>query len=198
MSFVNKVRATLRVGGTTMSYLTYKAMTRPQEARAFFRDVADAVTEFPTRSRKQLRTPTLPSVSLDHICPDISSVQLTIRPHIPRAHELTEAEYLTMAALIAYYRPHAIFEIGTNRGRTTRLMAEGAPASAKVYTLDLPPERMNESGCFPEANGALIGEAFRDAPCRTKITQLYGDSRTFDFRPFARTMDFIFIDGDHS
>jgi predicted O-methyltransferase YrrM len=34
--------------------------------------------------------------------------------------------------------------------------------------------------------------------CSNKITQLYGDSATFDFSFFWGSIDFVFVDGSHS
>ncbi|MDQ3624650.1 MAG: class I SAM-dependent methyltransferase [Verrucomicrobiota bacterium] len=38
----------------------------------------------------------------------------------------------------------------------------------------------------------------RNSPLGDRIEQLYGDSRAFDTAPYAKSMDYIFVDADHS
>jgi predicted O-methyltransferase YrrM len=42
------------------------------------------------------------------------------------------------------------------------------------------------------------GSVFVGSPLKSKITQLYGDSATFDFSNYRKQVDLIFIDGSHS
>ena len=42
------------------------------------------------------------------------------------------------------------------------------------------------------------GSRFHEAACGNKITQLYGNSATFDFSPYENKMDFVFVDGAHT
>lgn len=42
-----------------------------------------------------------------------------------------------------------------------------------------------------------IGEAFKGTSENSKITQLYGDSREFDFSPWYGQCDFVWIDACH-
>lgn len=42
-----------------------------------------------------------------------------------------------------------------------------------------------------------MGEKFRDTPEAERITQLRGDSLTFDFGPWADTVDLVFVDAGH-
>ena len=89
-----------------------------------------------------------------------------------------------IGSLIRRGRPMRLVEIGTLDGRTTLNMAANAPSGAHVYTLDLP--------------GLSSGAYFAGAPEAAKISQLRGDSATFDWSPFEGTVDFVFIDADHT
>lgn len=42
------------------------------------------------------------------------------------------------------------------------------------------------------------GEAFHDTPEAERITQLWGDSATFDFSPYEGKVDLVYIDGAHT
>jgi predicted O-methyltransferase YrrM len=100
-----------------------------------------------------------------------------------------------------------VVEIGTFDGRTTLNLAVNATAQAKVLTLDLPPA---ERAAFALAPGERQyvdkpqpGARFRDAgsPWREaagRITQLLGDSATFDWAPYAGRAGLVFVDGSHA
>ncbi len=100
-----------------------------------------------------------------------------------------------------------IVEIGTFDGRTTLNLAVNAPAQTPVFTLDLPPD---EAAAFALAPGERQyvdkpkpGARFRAAPspwsaAAAQITQLHGDSATFDWSPYAAKAGLVFVDGSHA
>src|SRR6185436_7400551 len=100
--------------------------------------------------------------------------------------------------------PQVLFEIGTFDGRTTMNMAANSPAEAHVYTLDLPAAQVENTAFRLELNEdayvkkPVSGGRFIGSHLNRKITQLFGDSGTFDFSPFAGRVDFMFVDGSHS
>jgi hypothetical protein len=112
-------------------------------------------------------------------------------------------EIMIINKLIRSHQPSAIFEIGTFTGRTTLNMAANCAAQSRVYTLDLHPELSDDVSPVPSKTRTrmgveLVGSKYRGTDCEAKITQLYGDSATFDFSPYFNSIDFIFIDGAHS
>jgi len=112
--------------------------------------------------------------------------------------ELPEPEQHALVRIVKAYAPATIFEIGTYRGRTTKLLAACSPLSV-VHTLDLSPSDMLDGGCFPRRDAALIGAQFStDEHMRSRITQHFGDSRQFDFGPFYRKVDLVFVDASHA
>ncbi len=44
----------------------------------------------------------------------------------------------------------------------------------------------------------MQGHFFRNSPVAERVIQLHGDSRSFDFTPYHKGMDFIFIDAGHT
>jgi predicted O-methyltransferase YrrM len=99
-----------------------------------------------------------------------------------------------------------VVEIGTFDGRTTLNLAVNA-AGARVFTLDLPPheraafslapgERQYVDKPRPGARFRACGPAWRGAAQR--ITQLLGDSATFDWAPYAGRAGLVFVDGSHA
>jgi hypothetical protein len=82
------------------------------------------------------------------------------------------------------------FEIGTWRGESAACLAKVAK---ECFTLCLPDEEMRKRG-IDEQVIQMHGMFSKGFP---NITQLRGDSRTFDFSSLNRKFDLIFIDGDH-
>jgi len=100
-----------------------------------------------------------------------------------------------------------IVEIGTFDGRTTLNLAVNAPGETPVFTLDLPPEDVAAYALAPGERQYVDkprpGARFRaavapwDAPAR-RITQLLGDSATFDWSPYEGRAGLVFVDGSHA
>jgi predicted O-methyltransferase YrrM len=116
---------------------------------------------------------------------------------------LPYGEVYVLAAITAFLRPRMVFEIGTFTGAASLIIAQQAGAGCAVYTLDVPAGygRLQLRGVAldpPESDADLIGERFRGTEYERQITQLYGDSATFDFTPYTGQMDLVFVDGSHS
>jgi hypothetical protein len=100
-----------------------------------------------------------------------------------------------------------VVEIGTFDGRTTLNLALNTPAQTPVFTLDLPPD---DAAAFALAPGERQyvdkprpGARFRAcarpwAEAARRITQLHGDSATFDWTPYEGRAGLVFVDGSHA
>jgi len=124
----------------------------------------------------------IPQVKLSDIIPPDTEIEI----HEPLGVDgsVSLAELAAICSLIQHHRPDRLMEIGTLDGRTTLNMAANSAPSAQVYTLDLP--------------GQPSGACFLGKALSAKITQLHGDSTTFDFSPFYNSLDFVFIDANHA
>ena len=105
-----------------------------------------------------------------------------------------------------------VFEIGTFRGRTSMNLARNLSDDAQIYTLDLSDEEARAMGLTgrllegsdmtdvinPEAPSCVLDDTSLDPSLRQKITLLRGNSMTFDFSPYRKSIDFVFIDGGHT
>ncbi len=101
-----------------------------------------------------------------------------------------------------------IFEFGTCTGKTTYLMAANSKEESKITTLTLSPEQIDNYDRGINDDEQSIKDALSESvftkfvysstPEEKKITQLYGDSKSFDETPYKRKMDLIFIDGSHA
>jgi len=110
---------------------------------------------------------------------------------------------LVLCAIAALLEPATIFEFGTYRGDTAWLLARNLPR-ASVCTLDLAgPDAMYHA----QLELTDIDEYFHDwgrgvrfhgTPEAERITQLVGDSATFDFSPYRGSIDLVYVDASHS
>lgn len=144
----------------------------------------------------------IPKISLAEILPNETLIDL-LEP-IGVDGNVSLLELVVIDKLIRYCEPNRLFEIGTFDGRTTLNMAANCPSQAMVYTLDLPKDKMHATklpivnGDRKHINKEVSGSRYFKTGYEKKIIQLYGDSATFDSRPFLNNIDFIFIDGSHS
>ena len=116
-----------------------------------------------------------------------------------RPFNLDPTERFCIAAFAQIMKPGSIFEFGTYDGSTTLLLARAAPG-ARITTLDLPPELLGKLDPIAEQQLSLVGgvgSKFRDQPERSRITQLLGDSRTFESDHYKNQMNLVLVDGSH-
>ena len=142
--------------------------------------------------------PRLPTVDVDRITSATASVVLP--EPIANDGNVTLLELLVLARLVRERQPRRIFEIGTYDGRTTLALAVNAPDDAQVYTLDLPADAQTafavERSERAFVDKPVSGARFHGTEYARKITQLFGDSATFDFDQYDA--DFVFVDGSHA
>lgn len=116
---------------------------------------------------------------------------------------IDDSHRLLLAALAKGLSAKTFFEIGTNRGYTTWTVAHNNP-DLRVLTLDIRDDHAPRSLELADDDVTFLiepasrGEAFRNTPEAARITQLEGDSATFDFEPYHSKMDLIYIDGAHT
>jgi len=154
-------------------------------------------------TRVEDRQTAVPMAKLADICPLDTHICLG---HFlsGKAGTMSYQEQLTMACLVAARKPKRILEIGTFQGITAYNMALNAPDDARLWTLDMPYDSVGTTVLRHEAHDTrLIVDAekrnrrFLNTAVECKIKQLFGDSATFDFAPYA-PFDFVLIDGGHS
>lgn len=112
--------------------------------------------------------------------------------------------YLSLMARVL--SPKTIFEIGTLHGYTSLMFARNTPPDTLINTLDLPADKPVESALATTVidDRHIMEHAtskkylYVTDESGKKVRQLYGDSATFDFTPFAKQVDLFFIDGAHS
>ncbi len=101
-----------------------------------------------------------------------------------------------------------IFEFGTCTGKTTHHMARNSPQDAHIITITLSPHQVEKYTNKKYDSKEAISFALRESAFETfvysgtdvepKITQIFGDSKTFDETKYHNKCDLIFIDGSHA
>ncbi|MCW3076466.1 MAG: class SAM-dependent methyltransferase [Bacteroidetes bacterium] len=99
-------------------------------------------------------------------------------------------DYLLLAALSKKLNKPTCFEIGTWRGESALNMARFAE---HVHTLNLSAAELINLG-FDKSYADLQGSMCKGV---SNISQLWGNSFSFDFKNFKKKCDLVFVDGDH-
>jgi predicted O-methyltransferase YrrM len=141
----------------------------------------------------------LPIKDVGDILPGIYAQEYSLESYCDEYGAVSPFEARVLAASIRLLKPKTLFEIGTFHGGTTVQIALNAPADAVVNTLDLPEDHplradRNNVDLSPER----LGKRYKVSSVANKIRQLYGNSMEFDFSPFARCCDWIFVDAAHT
>ena len=115
---------------------------------------------------------------------------------------VAQPERLVLCALAKLLECERIFEFGTFRGETTWLLAHNLPG-ARVFTLDLGSADFASHARFELTDPEYFvdwerGTRFRGTPEAQRITQLIGDSATFDVDPYRGNIDLVYVDASHS
>ncbi|HKP53260.1 MAG TPA: class I SAM-dependent methyltransferase [Chloroflexia bacterium] len=190
-----QVGRAMRVVGRYVAMLP----SQPRVTQRFFGSLLRYITVY---NHHALYPDNLPERQLHDIFPGIEGREVCLG-HYYEDKAIPYGEAYVIGAISAHLRPRAVFEIGTFTGGATLLMARHAGPECEVYTLDMPPDdkSLKLPGVDldpPEANASRIGERFRGTEYERQITQLYGDSATFDYSPYRGKMDLVFVDGSHS
>lgn len=138
--------------------------------------------------RAQAAQAVLPARTLLELFPGIDTVNVTLPAseiNRPRDMVVPLAELLTLGAICRHLRPQRIFEIGTYTGSSTLVMAMNTPDDTELTTLDYD-------------TSALVGSAYRGAPAASRIKQLHGDSRAYDYSPYLGANELVLVDANHT
>jgi predicted O-methyltransferase YrrM len=118
------------------------------------------------------------------------------------------SDYEAWILAVLARRAMTMFEFGTCTGRTAYLWARNSPDTARVHTITLRRDQLNEYRACQFDHAAdqadAISETFVERFLYTgtdvehKVVQHYGDSKEFDEAPLLATCDLIFIDGSHA
>ncbi len=124
--------------------------------------------------------PIRPHYLFGQVPPENLLVSLPI-PAVRNSGSPTLLETFILLAAGRIVNPRRIFEFGTFRGLTTRILAANFP-EAEIFTLDMD---QSHAGLFSGTSSEL------------NVRPLEGHSMQFDFEPYFGTIDLVFVDGGH-
>lgn len=113
------------------------------------------------------------------------------------AGEPHDKELMAMLYMARQRGVRSAFEIGTYRGRTALALSMLAE---RVYTLDLHTSDSQMVYTLDDRDADLVekpgsaGVLVHGVP---NVTQLWGNSRTFDFTPYYWQQDLVYVDASH-
>jgi predicted O-methyltransferase YrrM len=121
-------------------------------------------------------------------------------------HQLSQGEYISGKGLVNIVNEHLTgdvvgCEVGVCLGVTSEYYAQNIKTLKKLYCVDSYPEYVDWTGVVMnrEKQDAMKQHAFdRLKRFHDKIEFVYDDSENFSKRIENETLDFIFIDADHS
>jgi predicted O-methyltransferase YrrM len=131
-----------------------------------------------------------------------------VRFFMPQAQgsgSLLSIESLLLIKLMRITQPRYLFEFGTYKGLTTRLLLANLPAvkgasGERIYTLDLPNlDDVHFQGTDVDLAQEALGfkRKYLEEKDRHLVKQILEDSMKFDPTPYTGKFQFIFIDANH-
>jgi hypothetical protein len=148
--------------------------------------------------------PRLPKVRIEELFPGIDSLAVNVPLSAVSGEDewiLPPRELAVLGAICMYCHPQRVFEIGTYKGSSALTMALNTPESTEVFTLDLDPSARDTHkhglgvGGFPPFE---VGSHYQASPVKYKISQLFGNSFTYNYEPFLHRMNLVVVDADHT
>lgn len=144
------------------------------------------------------------SVNVKNLFPAIEKIAVNLPCTFPKSGEISLHEALILGAITSLFKPKRIFEFGTYKGFSTLCFALNSPQDCQILTLDLP-STLRKKTKYKVEIGPLtplsfeVGERIKKYHKETtsRIKQLYADSADFDYSPYEKNIDLIFIDGNH-
>jgi len=137
----------------------------------------------------------IPHCSLPDLLPGAASESITLRRPLYREGNVSGDEMMMLCLIAKVLGAQRVFEIRTFDGRTAANLAANCSPSTPIYTLDLPGDAMPQHS-IDRREERWIGASLMALP--DNVTLLKGDSATFDFAPYRRSIDMFFIDGSHA
>lgn len=126
----------------------------------------------------------------------------------PEYGDMNGTEREVLVRVIEWLQPKTIVEYGTNKGRSTMIMAVKSPADARILTVDLPDDERGVFANPPYSTDEAfmqgrVGELYKGTAYEEKITQVRMDARS---RKFSQELDrwlgneqidFALVDASH-
>lgn len=129
----------------------------------------------------------------------------------PTYGDMNGTEREVLVRILQWLQPKVMVEYGTNKGRSTVIMAAKSPEDARILTVDLPDDARGEHATPPNSTDAAfmqgtVGALYKGTAYESKITQVRMDASENKFQGVldkwlkgigTATIDFALIDAAH-
>jgi hypothetical protein len=155
------------------------------------------------------RSSAIPAKQVWQLFPGIEQAEIRIGRTFPDdGSSISFREMVVICSIVWLEKARVVFEIGTSHGVTAFNIALNLPEDGVIHTLDLRSVAGN-SECVETVYDVTISDRkmifddrqsrrFLSSPVEAKVDQLYGDSALFDYGPYKKQCDIVFVDGSHS
>jgi SAM-dependent methyltransferase len=183
-----------------LAYATAKCLVIPNSPGKWRQSFLRHLLKFPLTYQASKALERVPVANIPELFPGKQVPPISVPPESLDRHpwNIRFEEEVLIGLTVQALGARRIFEIGTFDGGTTRVLADKAGEGADVFTLDLPEAEFDQSPWPPSGfRGAQIGTKFRGTAVEPRIKQLFGNSLEFDFSPYERSIDLVFVDAAH-
>jgi predicted O-methyltransferase YrrM len=138
----------------------------------------------------------LPAVYLAEVWPEIAATRVATTMAISHPYELPYGERAILDAIVRHIRPRTIVEFGTFTGTTTAVLADAAPASTTIHTIDLPHDVLCRLAGVEIAE--MVGREIPAAQLESgRIVAHRSDTRAFDYSTLRGRVELAYVDASH-
>ena len=147
-----------------------------------------------------------PRVRATELFPGIETTSVSLIRALDRVENVSVSvqELVVLTSVVQHSGAKKILELGTSNGNTTLNIAANTDASARVTTVDLPPDFSGDLAISVPTEHRnmtrrdMVGSQYRGAAVEGRISSVYADSATLDFSTLPGPFDLIFIDACHA
>jgi SAM-dependent methyltransferase len=190
---VAKIATYTRAWTTVVRLLTVDAVRNRDRSRRF----AGEISAF---DRQGALDRWLHERPLSELVPGVDEHDVRLPAPWPTFGNVSVMEMVALCLIVKATCARRVLEIGTFDGRTALNLAANVGDDGTVTTIDLPPveqerRRGSESGWVWDDR--TDGLRAVPAALAERIRFVHADSTEFDYRPFHKNTDLVFIDGSH-
>jgi hypothetical protein len=186
-----------------VEYLVFKPWLHPGLTNRFARGALSLKDDIGYRSS------IIPAKDVWELFPGIEEVEIRMGRTLPdEGSSISFREMVILCSIVCSEKARAVFEIGTSLGVTTFNIALNLPEDGILHTLDLPLPTVEQNDISTVYDVSVSDRKmifanrqerrFLDTSIESMVHPLFSDSAAFDYSPYQKSCDVVFVDGAHS
>jgi predicted O-methyltransferase YrrM len=197
------VRRYLGSWSAVVEYLVLNPLLRPEFTNRFARGTLSLKDELGYKSS------IIPAKEVWELFPGIEEVEIRMGRTLPdEGSSISFREMVILCSIARSENARVVFEIGTSLGVTTFNIALNLPHDGVLHTLDLPLTSGNQDSISMIHDVSVSDRKmifanrqkrrFLNSSVESIVHPLFSDSAAFDYSPYQKSCDIVFVDGAHS